>query len=64
MKKEIYKELKAIETEIMETGFRGWIGHTNIKNPHIMKLLVHLGAVPFNLVKDDLFFVKNRPQGG
>jgi len=53
VKRTIVKELRDIENKIVSGFFRtylsGWVGHTELKNPHIMIMLRKLGAVPYEL---------------
>lgn len=49
VKRTIVKELKDIEFQIMKGSLEGWVGHTELKNPHIMIMLRKLGAVPYEL---------------
>ncbi len=49
VKRKIVKELREIEFQIMKTSLEGWVGHTELKNPHIMVMLRKLGAIPYEL---------------
>lgn len=54
-KREIVTEIKTIDKIVKESGvLRGWLGYTNLKNSHIMKMFTKLGAVPYRIdLKDE-----------
>ena len=57
-KREVYVELKEIESGLKDAGFAGWVAWTKIDNPHIMKLYVKVGAQPYrlNLKQETIWF--------
>ena len=59
-KREVYKELKEIESGLKDVGFTGWVAWTYIINPHIMKMYVKVGAQPYriNLKQETIWFKK------
>lgn len=61
VKRRIVEELREIEAQIMNNGLTGWVGHTELKNPHIMIMLRKLGAVPYELQDGKLWFKKEIP---
>ena len=57
--KAIYRELKSLELDLKELGFRGWVLWTELKNIHIMKFLTKLKSFPYGIdVKQETIWFK------
>ena len=59
-KREVYVELKQIESDLKDAGFTGWAAWTYVKNPHIMKMYAKVGAQPYrlNIKQETIWFKK------
>jgi len=59
-KREIYKELKSLESYLAESGFKGWVSWTELINVHIMKFFTKIKAYPYgiDLKKETIWFKK------
>lgn len=59
-KRKIFEELKEIEAKIKSSNLEGWVGHTDLKNPHIMVMFTKLKAKPYaiDLTNNVIWFKK------
>ena len=53
----LFKDLKILEAKIKDR-FKGWIAYTRIENAHILHALRKLGAKPFDIDKERIWFKK------
>ena len=56
----IVKDLRELEKNILDSAgkFHGWIAHTKIENAHIIHLLERLGAKPYDIDREMIWFKK------
>lgn len=56
----IIEGFRTIERMVTDMKLKGWIGYTNLQNPHIMKMWAKHGGVPYwiDVKKEQLWFKK------
>jgi len=59
IKRSLVKEFKNIENIIKSKKLKGWICYTSIFNLHIMKMFTKVGAIPYKIEQDNLWFKKD-----
>jgi hypothetical protein len=61
-KRAVYKEFRRLIKMIEIENYRGWIGKTYLGNARMMKIFTKIGAIPFIIKGEFLFFVRNGGQ--
>ena len=59
-KRSVYNEMKELMEMIEVNGYRGWITDTKITFPGMMRILAKLGARPYAINEDNIYFVKEK----
>lgn len=58
-KRAAVQELRNIEARLKNTfGYRGWVSYTELQNAHVMRFFAKLGATPFMIKDNKLYFSK------
>lgn len=58
IKRQLVMEFKEIENIIKTSKAKGWIGYAKLTDPHIMKMYGKVGAQPYKIDKEFLWFKK------
>ena len=56
--RQLVLEFKEIEEIVKNSNLKGWIGYANLKNLKIMIMYLKVGAIPYKIENENLWFKK------